>query len=222
MRKTTARMRMDGEKTRETLIEAAGTLAAQKGWANVAAKEVCELAGVNSASINYWFGGRDQLYEAVLSRIPQAIFSKEMEIEMVQYETPEAALNCFFSHHLKNLDAAGNWPIKLWAREVTSCPSESFQQLVKNTGKERVGILMQFFADYLGVADRQDIRVQVAFVSSMSPLFLLMIASPELKHVVIPSLKDQDKAFKALLKNQIFTGLRLMRTQIASEARSAR
>ena len=131
MRKVSARTRTDGEKTRETLIDAAGRLAAKKGWANVTAKEVCDLAGVNTASINYWFGSRDKLYEAVLRRIPETIFSRELEIEMVQYETPEAALDCFFSYHLRNMDAENSWPMKVWAREVTGYPSEAFKALVQ-------------------------------------------------------------------------------------------
>ena len=62
MRKESARVRGDGEKTREALIEAAGTLAAERGWANVTAKAVCDIAGVNCASVYYLFGCRDELY----------------------------------------------------------------------------------------------------------------------------------------------------------------
>ena len=209
MRKVTARTRTDGEKTRETLIDAAGRLAAKKGWANVTAKEVCDLAGVNTASINYWFGSRDKLYEAVLRRIPETIFSRELEIEMVQYETSEAALDCFFSHHLRNMDAENNWPLKVWAREVTGYPSEAFKALVQKEGVTRISVLKQFFADYLGLEDLGDIRLQVAFMTSVSILFFLMIASPELKQVALPSLKEQPREFKKLVKERIFTSLRL-------------
>ena len=220
MRKVTARKRTDGEKTRETLIDAAGRLAAKKGWANVTAKEVCDLAGVNTASINYWFGSRDKLYEAVLRRIPETIFSRELEIEMVQYETPEAALDCFFSYHLRNMDAENSWPMKVWAREVTGYPSEAFKALVQKEGVTRISVLKQFFADYLGLEDLGDIRLQVAFMTSVSILFFLMIASPELKQVTLPSLKEQPREFKKLVKERIFTSLRLSRTEIAATKRN--
>lgn len=216
MRKITARTRTDGEKTRETLIDAAGRLAAQKGWANVTAKEVCDLAGVNTASINYWFGSRDKLYEAVLERIPETIFSRELEIEMVQYETPEAALDCFFTYHLKNLDAEGNWPLRVWAREVTGYPSDAFKALVQKVGGGRIGVLKQFFADYLGLRDIDDLRLQVAFTTSVSVLFFLMIASPELKQMTLPGLTERPREFKKLVKERIFTSLRLSRTEIAA------
>lgn len=44
MRKETAKARIDGQATRQALIDAAGILAARYGWASVHAKDVCELA----------------------------------------------------------------------------------------------------------------------------------------------------------------------------------
>ena len=134
MRKQTARIRGDGEKTRAALIDAAGTLAAERGWANVAAKDVCDMAGVNCASVNYWFGGRDELYEAVLSRIPDTIFSQELEIEMVQYETAQEALQYFFTPQLERVDAKRSVPMSVWAGAVTEPASEHIESVARQGG----------------------------------------------------------------------------------------
>ena len=62
-RKTTREQREDGRLTKEKLIECAGKLAAQKGFALVTSKEICQMAGTNLAAINYHFGSREGLYE---------------------------------------------------------------------------------------------------------------------------------------------------------------
>ena len=51
------------------LIEAAMPLFPEKGFAGVSIREIADAAGVNSASISYYFGGKEGLYEAVLDHI---------------------------------------------------------------------------------------------------------------------------------------------------------
>ena len=221
MRKQTARIRGDGEKTREALIEAAGELAAERGWANVAARDVCDLAGVNCASVNYWFGGRDQLYEAVLSRIPDTIFSQELEIEMVQYETAEEALRYFVTHHLMHSEDKRSWPMRVWAREVTATPSANLLAMARKIGVVRIKALQQFFADYLGIEDYRDTRVGAAFITTMSAVLIHMLIAPELRNLVIPGFEKEPEKMRELIVRQVMAGLAARRDEIAREKASA-
>ena len=218
MRKKTAKIRGDGEKTRESLIEAAGELAAERGWSNVTAKNVCDVAGVNCASVNYWFGGRDELYEAVLLRIPDTIFSQELEIEMVQYESTEEALRYFFMHHLQHIDDRKSWPMRVWAREVTANPSENMLRLAREVGLPRIRALHQFFADYLGLNDCSDSRVSAAFLTSMGPVLLLWLVAPELRNIVLPGFKTDPEKMRQLLIDRIMSGLKAQREAIQKKA----
>jgi len=52
--------------TRDKLIEAATPLFAWKGFAGVSIRELSKAAGVNSALISYYFGGKEGLYADVL------------------------------------------------------------------------------------------------------------------------------------------------------------
>ncbi len=221
MRKQTARIRGDGEKTREALIEAAGELAAERGWANVAARDVCDLAGVNCASVNYWFGGRDQLYEAVLSRIPDTIFSQELEIEMVQYETAEEALRYFVTHHLMHSEDKRSWPMRVWAREVTATPSANLLAMARKIGVVRIKALQQFFADYLGIEDYRDTRVGAAFITTMSAVLIHMLIAHELRNIVIPGFEKEPEKMRELIVRQVMAGLAARRDEIAREKASA-
>ncbi len=217
MRKQSAKIRGDGEKTRKALIEAAGVLAAERGWGNVTAKEVCDKAGVNCASVNYWFGGRDELYQAVLKRISDTIFSQELEIEMVQYETAGDALEYFFTHHIKQSLVERGWPIRVWAREVTANPSDNIMTVARNIGAPRIRVLQQFFADFLGIKDCTDYRVGAAFLTAMSAVLINMLIASQLRNIVIPAFATDSEKMVRLIVRQVMAGLQARRREIALE-----
>ena len=54
------------EQTRGALINAAGELAADQGFANVSTRAIAGRAKANIGSIHYHFGGKDRLFEAVV------------------------------------------------------------------------------------------------------------------------------------------------------------
>ncbi|AQT70024.1 Stress response protein YttP [Anaerohalosphaera lusitana] len=56
----------NSEQTREALIDAAGELAAEFGFANVSTRAIAEKANQNIGSIHYHFGGKDKLFEEVM------------------------------------------------------------------------------------------------------------------------------------------------------------
>lgn len=55
-----------GENTKQKMINAAGTLAAEVGFANISTRAVADVSGENIGSIHYHFGGKDGLFEAVV------------------------------------------------------------------------------------------------------------------------------------------------------------
>jgi AcrR family transcriptional regulator len=57
-----------GALAREQLILHATRIFAAKGYAAAATREICQAAGVNIAAIHYYFGGKEGLYRAVLTR----------------------------------------------------------------------------------------------------------------------------------------------------------
>ena len=63
-------MRVDNKITqdaKEKLLAAGTRLFAEKGFAGVSIRELATAAGVNSALISYHFGGKEGLYEAVIT-----------------------------------------------------------------------------------------------------------------------------------------------------------
>ena len=54
------------DETRAKLMDAAGYEFAEKGFDGATVRSICERAGTNLAAINYHFGDKERLYEAVL------------------------------------------------------------------------------------------------------------------------------------------------------------
>src|ERR1700745_4534614 len=67
----------DRQKTQLQLLEAAGQEFAEKGFERTTAKEICERAGINTAAVNYYFGGIEGLHAAVLEEARNRLFSAD-------------------------------------------------------------------------------------------------------------------------------------------------
>src|SRR5579863_10432869 len=63
---TQNRNERDDQTTRQRLLEVAGQVFAEKGFDRTTGKEICELAGINTAAVNYYYGGIEGLYAAVV------------------------------------------------------------------------------------------------------------------------------------------------------------
>ena len=59
------RERKDGKDTRDKLIKAACEVFGERGFHQATHSEICRLAKTNTASINYHFGSKEELYRAV-------------------------------------------------------------------------------------------------------------------------------------------------------------
>ncbi|MEL6921339.1 MAG: CerR family C-terminal domain-containing protein [Pseudomonadota bacterium] len=57
------------DKTRMSLIEVGLKLGARQGFEQTSVRQIAETAGVNLAAINYHFGGKDGLREAIIDSI---------------------------------------------------------------------------------------------------------------------------------------------------------
>lgn len=61
---------------KEKLLAAATRLFAEKGFAGVSIRQLGEAAGVNSAMISYYYGGKEGLYEAVFTTQYERLLGK--------------------------------------------------------------------------------------------------------------------------------------------------
>jgi AcrR family transcriptional regulator len=155
-------MSSDDVKTR--LLQAAGPVFADKGFQGATVREICDRAGVNIASINYYFGDKERLYieavkEARRIRAEHAAYpewSADVEPETKLYQFVRTLLVRVLS-----VDAAP-WPTRLMMREIldpTAACKELAQEFFRPEFEMLLGILDEMLPS--GTPDLQ--RRQLGF-----------------------------------------------------------
>ena len=130
--------RSDGQATQEIILETAGKIFAKRGYAETTSKEICETAKVNIAAVNYYFGGKDGLYQAVLEEAHKRITNLEDVHEI--YDScvlPQDKLKSIISVLVKSSQNC-EWCIKVLLNEALNrfshydgtIPASFFQEIV--------------------------------------------------------------------------------------------
>jgi AcrR family transcriptional regulator len=118
--------------TRQRLLEAAGEVFAAQGFRQATVREICQRAGANIAAVNYHFGGKDELYAAVLEYAgAEALRRYPVGAGVEPGATAEARLGAFISNYLDRLLDPGRpaWHGILVSREMVE-PTAVLDRLV--------------------------------------------------------------------------------------------
>ena len=110
---------MPMEKSKETaqnILEAGTVLFTQKGFYNVSIKEIAAKAGSNSALISYYFGGKKELYLAILKKQSADINTLQQSIA----SSNQTALQKLYNYILgiKMMQAKNKQQANLLYREI--------------------------------------------------------------------------------------------------------
>lgn len=175
--------RGDGNETKALLIETAGKLIAQKGYEKTTSKEICEVAKVNVAAINYHFGGRDKLYIAVLERVHEYLLNaRELEELEVSTKTPEEKVSYFLDVLTDMVIQRNNWPIRVWIREITS-PSGFTKKIVSEKAVPKMELMLSILREYTGLPAESPL-LSSCFISVIAPfVWFLLVERSELKEL---------------------------------------
>ncbi len=113
----------DRQGTREHLLEAAGHVFAQKGFERTTAKEICERANTNTAAVNYYFGGIEALYAAVMEEARNRIFSvREIGLAIAGKTEPVAKLEAALNVLIESLlgPVSSSWALQVFGRDMVT------------------------------------------------------------------------------------------------------
>jgi AcrR family transcriptional regulator len=176
-----------GIDTRTRLLEAALRLFAEKGYAQTSTREVCLAAGVNAASIHYYFGDKAGLYRAVyLAPIQQlmvaalAIAESGEPFETIMRRTYEA-----FLAPLKESDTRTMQILKLHFREQTDPTGLAGSEVVA-AGRVHFEALVAMLARELGLGAPDDDLRRLA--SSLVALAVDFLTSADWLRQIAPQL----------------------------------
>jgi AcrR family transcriptional regulator len=90
--------------TRAKLLDAAGRMFAERGYQATTVRDICARAGANVALVNYYFGGKQGLYTAVLRQLmARSAHLDEVRGALDQDAPPEDILRAVIKARLRGL-----------------------------------------------------------------------------------------------------------------------
>lgn len=131
-KKSTRVLRTDGEATYKRILETAGELFAESGFAESSSKAIAAKAEVDLASINYHFGSRSGLYQAVLAEAHRRFISMDALQKLSAAKLPaRAKLKKVIEGMVEAAVSEQGWHTRVLVRELLS-PSSHLQVLQQN------------------------------------------------------------------------------------------
>lgn len=168
-------IRTDGEATRNRILEVAGALFASAGYGATTGKEIAARAGTSLASINYHFGSRSGLYEAVLVEAHRRL------VDVAQLQAL-AGSDASASDRLAILigllvrqatKRRPGWHLRVLAREVLA-PSSHLQILLQSALVPKLVVVRPLLGAIAGIAP-DDPALTRCLVSVFAPCLMMLI-----------------------------------------------
>lgn len=170
--------------TRDRLLDAACKLFAEKGFRNTTVAEICEAAEANIASINYYFGDKEKLYDEVWRHafnLTRATFPIGESDEEVDTETALFGYSSAILHRIFCEGKAGLFP-RLLSQEMAA-PTLALEKIANEALAPQTRIVEKTVRKMLGSACdehtiwlcKHSIIGQCAFYNCSRPLRAKMI-----------------------------------------------
>lgn len=199
------------ESTRERLLDAAGEMFAERGFADATVREICAKAGANLAAVNYHFGSKEQLYAQVLQYADELSMRRHPEFPPPaagEEPPPEHVLRLFVSQFLKRVFDTGRplWHDRLIAREMVD-PTPALGQLAEKNIKPRALMLQAVVRQLLGER-ASELDVQLCCASIVGQCLLYHRCQTVVEHVM-PAIRLEQPETPDLLAEHI-AGFSLM------------
>jgi AcrR family transcriptional regulator len=177
---------------RDELLEAAGEVFAEKGFAKATVRAICDRAGANVAAINYYFRDKEGLYREAIKHWSEISRQKyPPDFGLGGNPTAEQRLGAFIRSFLfRILDKSRpGWHGKLMTREMVE-PTDALDELVESAYRPMTEQLRQIVRE-LGAGRLSKTEVRLCARSIMGQCLYYRHARPVIARL------DPEETFEA-------------------------
>jgi AcrR family transcriptional regulator len=131
------------QETRERLLNAAARLFAERGFAKVTVRVICQKARANVAAVNYHFGGKDGLYHAVMRTAIETMQATTQAAQRAGHGLPaDERIRAYVSVFIERILGKGHetWIHQLMLRELSD-PTPALDMVAEDVLKPRTAYL---------------------------------------------------------------------------------
>lgn len=197
--------------TRASLISAASPLFADQGFEATRIRDIADKAGANIAAINYHFGSKMGLYQAVMkAQSEQMIADFPLQTEAIEKAAPEERLQWLVKSILRRVLGSNekDRPTRMCVREFVE-PTEALDYLVKEIVTSQHAITRSVVAAVAGRELTEEELSQLS-ISLVSQCFYYGLAEPMLTRlgVTIPRTEEEIDRLAAHITRFSLAGIR--------------
>jgi TetR/AcrR family transcriptional regulator len=171
---------MEASPSKEQILDAAERLFAAQGFSATTIKQIGQAGGVNSALLYYYFGDKEGLYRAVLSRLMTRLVSRTMG-RLGADASPVLKIRGFIEAQVETFMANPQLP-KLFMREMldhdASHAVEQIQHLAATSFK---GLCDTIAEGQRQGTFRSDIDPKFAAISTVGQVVYFFLARPAVR-----------------------------------------
>lgn len=163
------------EVTRAALLKAAALIFSEQGYAGASVRQITQLAQANQAAINYHFGGKEQLYRAVLEVARDAL-ANESALDAAELDamSPEGALRSYLRQFLAPLvkrDRVSSY-MRIFAWEAVQS-TDIFQAFIKDSPPRIFTLARRVVSRFLPVDARPEEVTIATLWLAQQPMFFV-------------------------------------------------
>ena len=182
----------ESEDTRERVLAAAGPIFAEKGFEHTTVREICQLASVNLAAINYYFGDKRSLYNETVRRAHGRLVER-VPLPEWPSDTPAHIKLRGFVHTLLTRMLSrdrDSWQPRLMLREVLK-PTEACREVIDDYFRPHIEILISIIREMVP-DDTPEHRCQQIAFSVVGQCLHYRVAQETLKMVISEESREEN------------------------------
>jgi len=172
------------DSTQEKLLASACKVFAENGFKNTTVRDICNRAEVNVAAINYHFGSKEKLYEAVWEYANrEAVKNRMDELALSKSANPEKRLRLFVKALLYNIlyQDRPEWDFRIVAHEMIE-PTGAFDKIIDRMIRPGFLFLHDLVSEILGEGVPEE-KVKRCSLSIIGQCLYYRFANPVVQQI---------------------------------------
>ncbi|MBW2268382.1 MAG: TetR/AcrR family transcriptional regulator [Deltaproteobacteria bacterium] len=167
--------------SREALLEAAQELMAERGLPRVTVREVAERAGLQPALVNYYFGGKEELLQAVVDRAAGRLLARAAE-SVDSEGSPQERLRALLRSLVIGMTEEPYAP-RLIVEQVLFGREEVVDEFARRFASRQFAILDSVFGEGRAAGEFRDLETHLLAPQMLGAAIFFFLAQPVLRRL---------------------------------------